>query len=142
MEALGKDKPDEVDGLQEIVSILESASKTRELTLDKAIDLLINNLHSPSFKFFCVEVNIVRYKILLPLCIDLDYCLVANPSGDFQLEFNLEKFTRKTCYQKLYNIKVMCMNDVREDWYYKFIMRNCNLGDTVEKVKEGLRRAR
>jgi len=120
-------EPDEVGGLQDKVSNLKS--DTIKHTLTKSV----------SFDFFCPEVRIDRLDKLYKLCLLLDYYLVKEPSGKYALEFNLEKFKKRECYVMLNEIRQYCLYDVRNEWYYSFLMRNTNLADSEDQVKDGLR---
>ncbi len=99
----------------------------------------LKHLESISFNLFAVEVKCSLYAKLLPLCLDLDYYLVRNPSGKYPLEFNLAKFPMKICYEKLYLIRVVCLNEAKESWFIDYVLTNCNLGTSVSKVKDGFR---
>lgn len=137
-----KDLPENVGGLQEIVCALESAYKKLVFLCETICRLLGRGKSSTSFRVFYPEVNPMLYDKLIPLCIVLDHYLVKQPSGEYDLEFNLEKHPKKICYQQLHEIKRVCLFDAHDDWFYRFILEKCNLGDTVGKVKEGLRPAR
>lgn len=136
------EQPENVGGLQEMMCALESAKEILVLLCEKICRLLYRGKSSTSFRVFYPEVTPTLYGKLIPLCIDLDHYLVKQPSGQYDLEFNLEKHSKKICYQQLYEIKRVCLSDALDDWYRRFVVEKCNLGDTVSKVKEGLRPAR
>lgn len=120
-------EPEEVDGLQEPVSPLKSGAVTHTLT------------KSISFDLFCHEVRPDRLEKLYHLCCLLDYYLVKEPSGIYALEFDLDKFEKRVCYEMLKEIKTTCLYDVKDKWYYCFLTKNCNLGNTEKSIKDGLR---
>ena len=45
----------------------------------------------------------------------------------------------KICYEKLYLIRVVCLNEAKESWFIDYVLTNCNLGTSVSKVKDGFR---
>lgn len=94
---------------------------------------------SKSYDVFAPEVKSDRLEKLHELCSSLDYYLVKNPSGEYQLEFDLDKFDKRECYVVLKDIKNVCLYDTKELWYYGFLLANTNLADSVKKIKEGLR---
>lgn len=120
-------EPDEVNGLQDKVSVLES--DTIKHTLTKSV----------SFDIFRQEVRVDRLEKLQKLCILLDYYLVKEPCGEYTLEFDLDKFEKRECYIMLKEIKIVCLNDVKDNWYFGFLLKNTNLADSIEKIREGLR---
>lgn len=79
------------------------------------------DIKSISFDVFCHEVRIDRLEKLHRLCTLLDYYLVKEPSGKYTLEFDLEKFEKRVCYIMLKEIKIVCLNDVKDNWYYRFL---------------------
>lgn len=120
-------EPEEGIGLQEPVSPLKSGAVTHTLT------------KSISFDVFCHEVRLDRREKLYHLCCLLDYYLVKEPSGKYALEFDLNKFDKRVCYEMLKEIKTACLHDVKDKWYYSFLKKNCNLGETEKSIKDGLR---
>lgn len=120
-------EPDEVNGLLDKVSVLESDNINHTLT------------KSVSFDIFRQEVRVDRLEKLQKLCILLDYYLVKEPCGKYTLEFDLNKFEKRECYIMLKEIKIVCLNDVKDNWYFGFLLKNTNLADSIEKIREGLR---
>jgi hypothetical protein len=120
-------EPEEVGGLQDLVSALESVFKTHPLT------------NSVSFRVFSPQVMPSLHIRLLPLCLKLDYYLVKKPNGKYPLEFDLEKFKTPFIYAVLKDIKDSCLYMAKNDWYYKFLNENSNIADTEIAIKEGLR---
>ena len=120
-------EPDEVGGLQDIVSFLKSVIKTQQPT------------DSVSFRVFSQEVPPTLHIKLLPLCFDLDFYLVKKPSGRYSLEFDLKKNKAQFIYAILKEIKNKCMYMTKDKWYYKFLKEDSNIAQTEKAIKEGLR---
>ena len=94
---LDKEKPEEVCGLQERVSALESDVDNLRLTLAELTRKIpycnvcgICQKHSIAFYVFLPHVKPSLYAILFEFCQDLDYYLVSKPCGIYPIEFNLE----------------------------------------------------
>ena len=120
-------EPEEVGGLQDLVSALESVFKTHPLT------------NSVSFRVFSPQVMPSLHKRLLPLCLKLDYYLIKPSGKKYPLEFDLDKFKAQFIYALLKDIKNSCLYMVKYDWYCKFLNENSNIADTEKAIKEGLR---
>ena len=120
-------EPEEVGGLQDLVSALESVFKTHPLT------------NSVSFRVFSPQVMPSLHIRLLPLCLKLDYYLIKPSGKKYPLEFDLEKFKTPFIYAVLKDIKDSCLYMVKYDWYCKFLNEKSNIADTEKAIKEGLR---
>ena len=142
-----KEKPEEVFGLQEKVSALESDVDNLRLTLAELIRKFshcnvcdICQKHSITYNVFLPHVKPSLRATLFEFCLELDYFLVSEPSGIFPIEFNLDKHPQSVCYSKLKDLWFLCFRDTHWTWYYQLIMDNCNLGNTTSAVKKGIER--
>ena len=122
-------EPEEVGGLQDLVSALESVFKTHPLT------------NSVSFRVFSPQVMPSLHIRLLPLCLKLDYYLVKKPNGKYPLEFDLDKFKAQFIYALLKDIKNSCLYMVKYDWYCNYIAQITNLADNGDSVRKGFDRS-
>ena len=137
-------EPEEVDGLQNQVSILKSIRNRNKLTINEnpknEFEWTLNDCinRSRSFRLFCHEVHPDDFDRLLPLCLDLDFYLCKSSTDD-SLTFNLKKHDKFTIYQKLYNIWTDCLDSYTEkQWYYNFLANKTNLANKPETVRKGL----
>ena len=142
-----KEKPEEVFGLQEKVSALESDVDNLRLTLAELIRKFshcnvcdICQKHSITYNVFLPHVKPSLRATLFEFCLELDYFLVSEPSGIFPIEFNLDKHPQSVCYSKLKDLWFLCFRDTHWTWYHQLIMDNCNLGNTTSAVKKGIER--
>ena len=142
-----KEKPEEVFGLQEKVSALESDVDNLRLTLAELIRKFshcnvcdICQKHSITYNVFLPHVKPSLRATLFEFCLELDYFLVSEPSGIYPIEFNLDKHPQSVCYSKLKDLWFLCFRDTHWTWYYQLIMDNCNLGNTTSAVKKGIER--
>jgi hypothetical protein len=138
-------EPEEVDGLQNYVSILKSIKNRYKLTINEnpqteyewTLNDCLNRSRSFSVFFFAVHPDYLDK--LLPLCLELDYFLHKSSINNC-LIFNTEKHGKKIIYQKLYVIWCQCFASYTESkWFYNFIAENTNLaynGDAVRKAFE------
>lgn len=141
-------EPEEVDGLQNQVSILKSIINRDKLTINEnpknEFEWTLNDCinRSRSFRLFCREVHPEYFNRLLPLCLELDFYLSKSSTDDY-LVFNTDKHGKGLIYQKLYIIWSECFYNYSEiKWFYKLIVNNTNLANKENTACKGLERGR
>ena len=137
-------EPEEVNGLQGLVSKLKSIRNRHELTIkdnpqneyEWKLDECIKRLRS--FRLFSHEVHPDYLDSLLSLCVDLEYYLCESSTDDY-LMFNLEKHDKYVIYKRLYTIWTDCFDSYTEkQWFCKYIAQKTNIADNGDAVRKGL----
>lgn len=141
-------EPDEVNGLQGIVSYLKSVRNRIKLTIkddpqnenEWTLDDCIRR--SQSFRLFCREVHPDYFDRLLPLCLDLDFYLDKSSIDDY-LVFNIEKHGKGIIYNKLDVIRCKCFDNYTDSkWFYNYISQITNLAYNGDSVRKAIERSR
>lgn len=137
-------EPEEIKGLQDLVSDLKSFRNRDKLTIkdnpQNKFEWTIEEClkRSRSFNVFCFEVQPDYLDYLLPLCIELDFHLEKLSTSDY-LTFNIGKHDKHVLYGILYRIWTDCFDSYTEkQWFYSFIVQNTNLANNEEAVRKGL----
>lgn len=137
-------EPEEVVGLQELVSVLKSVRNRHKLTINEnprnEFEWTLNECiqRSRSFRAFCFEVHPDYLDCLLPLCIELDFYLEEQSKGDY-LMFNIGKHDKHVIYKRLYKIWTDCFDSYTElQWFCHLIALKTNLSDNADTVRKGL----
>ena len=140
--------PEEVHGLQDLVSALKSYRNRDKLTIKEnpqnefewTLDDCIKK--SPSFRVFCQEVRPDYLQQLLPLCIELDYYLKDTSTGNC-LTFNIGKHEKADISHILIRIWEECFGKYTcIKWYYEYISKITNLANNSGAVRKTIERRR